>query len=217
MAEQNSKVIRDLTKEGLNISAADSQFNPLSKEDILAALRGKTMYSNNGAVVTNFKQAPAGSILPYQATVNGKTEYFDYKGESLDKSIKLTIATTSIDNTGTQGEAQTRAEDQIEFVMNSLNFKEQVAVKVLAAMIKHEPDPLNYDDSKIKMLVSSAFRIAIEFQNRAVMFRQKEQDENSDNGEVNVNVDSLTTNTERILYNINENLKNGVVVKDSNT
>ena len=67
------------------------------------------------------------------------------------------------------------------------------------------------------MLVSSAFRIAIEFQNRAVMFRQKEQDENSDNGEVNVNVDSLTTNTERILYNINENLKNSVVVKDSNT
>ena len=98
--------------------------------------------------------------------------------------------------------------------MNSLNYKEQVAVKCLAAIIKQEPNPLGYDDAKIKLMVSTAFRFAVEFQNRAILFRKEENaSETQPAVGVDVDADTLATNTDKILYNINENLKSGIVVK----
>jgi hypothetical protein len=179
-----------------------------------SALSGKTIVSNTGKIVTSFKKAPAGSILPYVGNVDGEPVYFNKEGVALD-GTKLSLATTTISNKGTQGEAQTRSEDEAEFVMNSLNFKEQVALRVLAAIIHHENTPLDYDDSKIKLIVSQSFRIAIEFQNRAIMFRKEEQGGGGETGEVDVDPESLNTNTERILYNINENLKNGIAIKNA--
>ena len=166
--------MRDLTKEGLDIEAADSEYTPFTDKELDSALSGKTIVSNTGKIVTSFKKAPAGSILPYVGNVDGEPVYFNKEGVALD-GTKLSLATTTISNKGTQGEAQTRSEDEAEFVMNSLNFKEQVALRVLAAIIHHENAPLDYDDPKIKLIVSQSFRIAIEFQNRAIMFRKEEQ------------------------------------------
>jgi len=205
---------RDLTKEGLDIEAADSEYTPFTDKELTSALLGKTIVSNTGKVITSFKKAPAGSILPYVGNIDGEPVYFNKEGVALD-GTKLSLATTTISNKGTQGEAQTRSEDEAEFVMNSLNFKEQIALRVLAAIIHHENAPLDYDDSKIKLIVSQSFRIAIEFQNRAIMFRKEEQGGGSETGEVDVDPESLNSNTEKILYNINENLKNGIAIKNA--
>jgi transcription elongation GreA/GreB family factor len=47
------------------------------------------------------------------------------------------------------------------------------------------------------------------------MFRKEEQGGGGETGEVDVDPESLNSNTERILYNINENLKNGIAIKNA--
>lgn len=211
--QAQSRAVRDLTKEGLDIAPVDNSFPALTQGELTAAVSGKTVIDNSNNIVLNFRKSGAGAPLPYMGEINGTIVYFDNKGVSRDGTIKLSLASTNIDNKGTQGEGQTRTEDEAEFVMNSLNYKEQVALRVLAAIIKHESNPLGYDDSKIKLLVSQSFRIAVEFQNRAIMFRQEEEGGGGGDSEVDINPESLNSNTEKILYNINESLKNGVVVK----
>lgn len=203
---------RDLTKEGLDIEAVDPSYRPFTDNELNLALRGKTTVTNSGDVVTSFRKASPGAILPYVGNVNGEQVFFSKEGIS-NTGIRLSLATTVIINKGTQGETQTRS-DEAEFIMNSLNYKEQVALRVLAAIIKHEEAPLDYDDSKIKLLVSQSFRIAVEFQNRAIMFRKEEQG-GGGSGEVDVDPDSLANNTEKILYNISEHLKSGVAIKNA--
>lgn len=208
-------VARDLTIQDLDIEAVDTEFSPMSDDDLSAALNGKTLVSNTDQVVLNFRKASAGAPLPYVGEVDGKQVYFSKAGVSRDGNIRLSLGTSTINNKGTQGEAQTRGDGESAetFVMNSLNYKEQVALRALAAIIKHEPNPLGYDDAKIKLLVSTAFRIAVEFQNRAILFRKSEEGGGSSDTQVDVDADSLANNTEKLLYNINESLKNGVAIK----
>lgn len=208
-------VARDLTIQDLDIEAVDTEFSPMSDDDLSAALNGKTLVSNTDQVVLNFRKASAGAPLPYVGEVDGKQVYFNKAGVSRDGNIRLSLGTSTINNKGTQGEAQTRGDGESAetFVMNSLNYKEQVALRALAAIIKHEPNPLGYDDAKIKLLVSTAFRVAVEFQNRAILFRKAEEGGGSSDTQVDVDADSLANNTEKLLYNINESLKNGVAIK----
>ena len=207
-------VIRDLTREGLDIEANDDTFPEWTSAELSAALSGKTVIDNSDNIVINFRKASSGEPMPYAGEINGVTVYFNAKGRTDDGTIKLALATTVISNKGTQGEAQTRSGDAAEFIMNSLNFKEQIALRVLPSIIHHEQKPLSYDDSKIKLLVSQSFRIAVEFQNRAIMFRKAEQGGGGSGG-VDIDTESLTDNTEKLLYNISEYLKNGVAIKGS--
>jgi hypothetical protein len=204
---------------GTAFSYAD---NALTDEERNKGLTGKTLLagstaSGGGTVgfVLNFRKSNAGDPMPYVGEVNGEVVYFNAKGRSRDGSIQLALAGGSVSNVGTQGESQTRSDDSETFMMNSLNYKEQVALRVLAAMIKHESNPCGYDDPKIQMLVSMSFRVAIEFQNRAIEFRKAESGGGGGSGEVDVDPESLNSNTERILYNINENLKNGIAIKNA--
>lgn len=196
--EANLGAVRDLTIEGLNIESAD-------EFELTAALSGKTLIDNSGNIVLNFRKSTAGP-MPYVGEINGVSVHFNSKGETNDGTITLSLATTTIDNKGTQGDSQTRSGDQEEFVMNYLNFKEQVALRVLASIIHHEQNPLGYDDSKIKLIVSQAFRVAVEFQNRAIMFRKEEQGGGIPEEQIDIDPDTLTSNTDRLLYNINASL-----------
>ena len=203
--EAKLRATRDLTKEGLDIEAADSEYTPFTDEELDSALSGKTIVSNTGKIVTSFKKAPAGSVLPYVGNVDGELVYFSKEGVALD-GTKLSLATTTISNKGTQGEAQTRSGDEAEFIMNSLNFKEQAAVKALAAIIGLEGKPLDYDDSKIKLMVAMAFRIAVEFQNRAIEFRKKE-DPIEENEDIDIDISELTSISDKLLYNLINSLR----------
>lgn len=201
---------------GTAFSYAD---NALTDEERNKGLTGKTLLagstaSGGGTVgfVLNFRKSNAGDPMPYVGEVNGEVVYFNAKGRSRDGSIQLALAGGSVSNTGTQGESQTRSDDSETFVMNSLNYKEQVALRVLAAMIKHESNPCGYDDPKIQMLVSMSFRVAIEFQNRAIEFRQAESITPGGGG-VDVDTDSLADNTEKLLYNLVDILKEGIAVQ----
>ena len=188
----------------------------MSEEDISAALAGRTVITNGNKIVLNFRKTTSGSPATYVGEVDGKSVFFNRNGESTDGTIKLSLASTTITNKGTQGDEQTRTEDEAAFVMNSLNFKEQVALRCLASIVTQEPNPLGYDDSKIKLLVSAAFRLAVEFQNRAMMFR-KEEEGGGGSGDVEVDTDSLADNTEKLLYNLVNTLKEGVAIQGSGT
>jgi hypothetical protein len=70
-------VARDLTIQDLDIEAVDTEFSPMSDDDLSAALNGKTLVSNTDQVVLNFRKASAGAPLPYVGEVDGKQVYIN--------------------------------------------------------------------------------------------------------------------------------------------
>jgi hypothetical protein len=190
--------------------------NALTEEELNKGLSGKSLLVGSTAeggtsegFLLNFRKSEANDPLPYVGELNGDIIYFDKTGKSRDGSLQIAIAESAIANTGERGDSQTRSEggSSSTFVMNSLNYREQVALRVLQAIIGHEPNPLGYDDPKIMNIVASAFRVAVEFQNRAIKFRQEES--SSGSGDVEVDIDSLADNTEKLLYNLVNTLKEG--------
>ena len=207
------------TGSGSGEGAFSYSTNELTEEELNKGLTGKTMLAGSTAsggetigFVLNFRKSSAGVPLPYMGEVNGDIIYFNAKGRSRDGSIQLALAGGSVSNVGTQGDAQTRADDSETFIMNSLNFKEQVALRVLQSIVNREANPLGYDDPRIQLIVSMAFRVAIEFQNRAIEFRQAESITPGGGG-VDVDPDSLSDNTDKLLYNLVDILKEGIAVQ----
>ena len=198
--------------------------NSLTEVELNKGLSGKSLIigstaSGGGSLgfLLNFRKASPNDPLPYVGEYNGNLIYFDKTGRSRDGSLQIALAESAIANTGTRGDSQER-EDSTTFVMNSLNYREQIAIRVLQAIIGHEANPLGYDDSKIMNLVATAFRVAVEFKNRAIEFRQEESSGGGgESGDVEVDTDSLADNTEKLLYNLVNTLKEGVAIQGSGT
>lgn len=77
--------------------------------------------------------------------------------------------------------------------------------------------PLNIDNTKIKQLVDKSFMFAQEFVNQAVKYREKETASSTATSDKNVSVDasSLSSDTDKILYNIQVALNN-LITQDKN-
>ena len=99
-------VIRDLTREGLDIEANDDTFPEWTSAELSAALSGKTVIDNSDNIVINFRKASSGEPMPYAGEINGVTVYFNAKGRTDGGTIKLALATIVISHKGTQGETQ---------------------------------------------------------------------------------------------------------------
>jgi len=214
------------TGAGSSASGFSYADNSLTKEELSKGLSGKSLLVGSTAegggslgFLLNFRKAKPNDPLPYVGEYDGDIIYFDEKGRSRDGNMQIALSESAIANTGSRGDSQTRSGsgDSATFVMNSLNYREQVALKVLQAIIGHEPNPLGYDDSKIMNLVAMAFRISVEFKNRAIEFRQEETSGGGgeESGEVEVDIESLADNTEKLLYNLVNTLKEGVAIQSS--
>lgn len=193
------------------------------------ALAGRTLYVTKlegsdyvvtNDIVTDFQKASASAVLPYQANVSGRITLFNTNGISRDSIYRLVIANNPINTEADQSKGDTIAvtrsvgdtEETVHYTLTTLNYREQVAARMCQAFIGQMPSPLSYDDAKIKTMVAKAFLIAAEFMNQAATRRNT--DSTSAGGDaVDVNANTLTSNTDKILYNINENLKNGIAVK----
>lgn len=203
MAVEDLTVVRD-------IETVSGDFDDAA---LTAALSGKTLlykdssssalYSNN--YVLNFRKASAGAPMPYVGEIEGSFVYFDKAGKSQDGKLQLALGSSEININFQQGESQTRSGGE-SFIMNALNYKEQVALNILSSIIIHEPNPLSYDDAKVKLLVAKAFRIAIEFQNRAIEFRMNDESGEVPEEQIAIDPNTLTNNTDKLLYNINASL-----------
>lgn len=117
-------------------------------------------------------------------------------------------------NTGT---IITRGDDAEKFSISTLQPRETVALTCLQSMLSSFDVPLNIDNTKIKQLVDKSFMFAQEFVNQAVKYREKETASSTATSDKNVSVDasSLSSDTDKILYNIQVALNN-LITQDKN-
>lgn len=122
------------------------------------------------------------------------------------------IATTS--ETGGTEESDKTEEF---FSIATLQPREEVAASCLQSMLQQYENPLNIDNTKIKQLVSKSFLFAQEFINQAVLYREKETTSATveNNKYASVDSDSLSSDTDKLLYNIATAINN-FIAQDKN-
>ena len=103
------------------------------------------------------------------------------------------------------------------FSIATLQPREEVAASCLQAMLQKYENPLNIDNTKIKQLVSKSFLFAQEFINQAVLYREKETTSATveNNKYASVDSDSLSSDTDKLLYNIATAINN-FIAQDKN-
>lgn len=122
------------------------------------------------------------------------------------------IATTS----ETGGTEESDKTEEI-FSIATLQPREEVAASCLQSMLQQYENPLNIDNTKIKQLVSKSFLFAQEFINQAVLYREKETTSATveNNKYASVDSDSLSSDTDKLLYNI-ATAMNNLIAQDKN-
>lgn len=122
------------------------------------------------------------------------------------------IATTS----ETGGTEESDKTEEI-FSIATLQPREEVAASCLQSMLQQYENPLNIDNTKIKQLVSKSFLFAQEFINQAVLYREKETTSATveNNKYASVDSDSLSSETDKLLYNIATAINN-FIAQDKN-
>lgn len=122
------------------------------------------------------------------------------------------IATTS----ETGGTEESDKTEEI-FSIATLQPREEVAASCLQSMLQQYENPLNIDNTKIKQLVSKSFLFAQEFINQAVLYREKETTSATveNNKYASVDSDSLSSDTDKLLYNIATAISN-FIAQDKN-
>lgn len=125
---------------------------------------------------------------------------------------KYGIATAS----ETGGTEESGKEEEI-FSIATLQPREEVAASCLQSMLQKYENPLNIDNTKIKQLVSKSFLFAQEFINQAVLYREKETTSTTveNNKYASVDSDSLSSDTDKLLYNIATAINN-FIAQDKN-
>ena len=122
------------------------------------------------------------------------------------------IATTS----ETGGTEESDKTEEI-FSIATLQPREEVAASCLQSMLQRYTNPLNIDNTKITQLVSKSFLFAQEFINQAVLYREKETTSATveSNKYASVDSDSLSSDTDKLLYNIAIAMSN-LIAQDKN-
>ena len=116
----------------------------------------------------------------------------------------------------TNGTEESGKEEEI-FSIATLQPREEVAASCLQSMIQQYENPLNIDNTKIKQLVSKSYLFAQEFINQAVLYREKETTSATveNNKYASVDSDSLSSDTDKLLYNIATAINN-FIAQDKN-
>lgn len=114
------------------------------------------------------------------------------------------------------GTEESGKEEEI-FYIATLQPREEVAASCLQSMLQKYENPLNIDNTKIKQLVSKSFLFAQEFINQAVLYREKETTSATveNNKYASVDSDSLSSDTDKMLYNIATAINN-FIAQDKN-
>lgn len=114
------------------------------------------------------------------------------------------------------GTEESGKEEEI-FSIATLQPREEVAASCLQSMLQKYENPLNIDNTKIKQLVSKSFLFAQEFINQAVLYREKETTSATveNNKYASVDSDSLSSDTDKMLYNIATAINN-FIAQDKN-
>ena len=122
-----------------------------------------------------------------------------------------------IETTSETGGTEESDKTEEIFSIATLQPREEVAASCLQSMLQQYENPLNIDNTKIKQLVSKSFLFAQEFINQAVLYREKETTSATveNNKYASVDSDSLSSDTEKLLYNIATAINN-FIAQDKN-
>lgn len=114
-------------------------------------------------------------------------------------------------------ETEESGKEEEIFSIATLQPREEVAASCLQSMLQQYKNPLNIDNTKIKQLVSKSFLFAQEFINQAVLYREKETTSATveSNKYASVDSDSLSSDTDKLLYNISTAITN-FIAQDKN-
>lgn len=106
--------------------------------------------------------------------------------------------------------ASINAVNEETFSISTLQPREEIAVHCLESMLSKYDYPLNIDNTRIKQLVNKSFLFAQEFINQAVLYREKETTSSTveSNDYASVDSDSLSSDTDKLLFNIATALTN---------
>ena len=98
------------------------------------------------------------------------------------------------------------------FSIATLQPREEIAMHCMESMLTKFENPLNIDNTKIKQLVSKSFLFAQEFINQSVLYREKETTSSTVESSkyASVDSDSLSSDTDKLLYNIATALTNAM-------
>lgn len=122
-----------------------------------------------------------------------------------------------IETTSETGGTEESDKTEEIFSIATLQPREEVAASCLQSMLQKYENPLNIDNTKIKQLVSKSFLFAQEFINQAVLYREKETTSATveNNKYASVDSDSLSSDTDKLLYNIATAINN-FIAQDKN-
>ena len=162
----------------------------------------------------------------YQVCINGYKLYVENTGKVVEckpansnyLNQTLQMVTADMGDTGAVGGAITRSsgssgaghDDQA--ILTNIEPRDQFAVQVLNAMLIHAEHPEAFDDAKCLMYSRAAYRWAQAMMISAADSREGQSTTPSTG--IDVNSGDLQSNTEKLLYNIGEYMKNGMAVKN---
>lgn len=199
--------------------------NPLKGDQLYAGrtvcYNNVTTNPNNVGILEESKLVP-GAKGVWTAVINGVREYFNVAGAKIENNV---VSTTPIlygvlndgDIDPTLSNASTRT-STVPGQSNTVSIsymlpKDYFAAEALNALIISQSSPLSMDDGTIALIAAKAYKIAAAMAKEAYGSRENDPDSSQTGSYVDVNPIMLQTNTERILYNINESIKAGT---DSN-
>lgn len=191
--------------------------NPLSKnqlyEGLLVCFSNVQNNPNNTGILEKRKDV-GGAHIGWTTVINGVKHDFDVYGYDIrDKSIRLYGVISEGDIDPTKATSSTRlasSEDESNIVsITYMTPKDYFACEALNSLIQRIDNPLAMSDGIIAALAAKSYKIAQAMAKEAYGSRQNDKKSSNTSGTdyVNVNKTSLQTNTERILYNLNESIK----------
>ena len=191
----------------------------LKEFNLEQALAGATLAFSDTKTLSTGEVVSNGKLKEYvynfkrvnDSTYSGKVGNEEYKfngmGGCFDGAVahQLYIVEASIMDT-TGDKVPSRGDPDEKVVINSLKPREQFAMVALQGIMYHIQNPLNLTEAQIEQMCSKSFEIANCMMANAAEIRDKEESgsggESDKKEEVTVKPEELTTNTEKILYNI---------------
>ena len=173
---------------------------------------------NNVGTLEPSKNVP-GAVGRWTSLINGVRYCFDANGAIVNDNI--TEATTPIlygveyndpiipEQSGTRSRPTTDERKSDVVSLKTMTPKDYFACHALTAIIQRTDKPLSIDDGTIALIAAKCYKIA-----QAMAIEAYESRENNDASSIetetdyiDIDGDTLTNDTDRLLYNINESIK----------
>lgn len=167
-----------------------------------------------------------GGPTPYCVTIDGIKLWVNRSGLVVDASaatsyintpLKMVTATMGKDGEVGSSVARTRGRSSeghsATAVLSTMEPRDHFAMNVLNAMLVHMTDAASMDDASMLRYSYAAYRWAQAMMIAAADSREGTSTDTSPSSEVEIKADDLQSNTEKLLYNMVQYMKDGIVVK----